>query len=51
MNNFIPLSNRKDEIKFNRIHKKFLKNSRLTNNNSDNYLKQYLDYSKSKKKK
>ena len=51
INSFIPLSNRKQEIKFNRINKKFLQNFRLTNNNSDYYLKQYLNYSKTKRKK
>ena len=51
INSFIPLSNRKQEIKFNRINKKYLQNFRLTNNNSDYYLKQYLNYSKTKRKK
>ena len=50
-NTFIPLSNRKQEIRLNRIHKRLLNDYRLTNNNSDNYLKKYLDFSKHKRKK
>jgi len=51
VNTFIPLSNRKQEIRLNRIHKRLLNDYRLTNNNSDNYLKKYLDFSKHKRKK
>ena len=50
-NSFIPLSNRRQEIRLNRIHKNFIHDFRLTNNDSDNYLKHYLNFSKSKKKK
>ena len=50
-NTFIPLSNRKQEIRLNRIHKKLMIDFRLTNNNSDNYLKQYLNFSKHRRKK
>ena len=50
-NLFIPLSNRKQEIRLNKIHKNFLNDFRLTNNNSDNFLKKCFGFSKSKKKK
>ena len=50
-NIFIPLSNRKQEIRLNKIHKNFLNDFRLTNNNSDNFLKKCLGFSKSKKNK
>ena len=50
-NSFIPLSNRKKEIRLNRIHKNFNYDFRMTNKDSDNYLKHYLNFSKSKRKK
>ena len=50
-NSFIPLSNRKKEIRLNRIHKNFIHDFRLTNKDSDNYLKHYLNFSKSKREK
>ena len=50
-NSFIPLSNRKQEIRLNRIHKNLIHDFKLTNNDSDNYLKHYLNFSKSKRKK
>ena len=50
-NVFIPLSNRKQEIRLNKIHKNFINDYRLTNNNSDNFLKKCLGFSKSKRKK
>ena len=51
INSFIPFTNRKQEIRLSRIHKNFFHDFRLTNNNSDNFLKNYLNLSKSKKKK
>ena len=51
INGFIPFTNRKHEIILNRIHKNFFHDFRLTNNNSDNFLKNYLNFSKSKRKK
>ena len=51
INNFIPLSNRKQEIRLSRTNKNFNGDFRLTNNNSENYLKNYLLFSKSKRKK
>ena len=48
---FIPLSNRKQEIRLNQIHKRLLNDYRFTNNNSDNYLKKFLDYSKHNRRK
>ena len=51
INGFIPFTNRKHEIILTRIHKNFFHDFRLTNNNSDNFLKNYLNFSKSKRKK
>ena len=51
INSFIPLSNRKQEIRLNRIHKNFIHDFRLTNNDSDNYLRHYLHFTKYKRKK
>ena len=51
LNGFIPLSNRKQEIRLNKINKNFIGDFRLTNNVSENYLKHYLFFLKSKRKK
>ena len=50
-NIFIPLSNRKQEIRLNKISKGLINDFRLINNSSYNYFKKYLDFSKNKRKK